>query len=175
MRKYYIIIFLFLLCSCTINSPTIVVEDYLNYYQNLNDEILLNVDKIVDEEKGYNGNQKEIYKKILRRQYSNLKYHVIDENIKKDTAYVRVEIEVYNFYYVEKIVKEHLKNNIEDFYNENNVYDISKYIDYKLDKYLNNKIRIKYEIEFKLYKDDNGWNIEYINEDILKKIHGIYK
>ena len=96
-------IFLLLLVGCSLsNSPTSKVEELLNKYQTLDNDIKSGIDNILREEK-LDETQKERYHKVIERQYRNLTYQIKNEKIDGDTAIITTEIEVYDY---KKIVNE---------------------------------------------------------------------
>lgn len=174
MKKLILFILTISLCACGINSTAKKsVENYLDSYINLSDEVLKDLDKVM-EEQTLTDSQKEIYKESIKRQYQNLKYEIINETYNGDEAQVSVKIEVYDLYLVQKNASEYLKKNINKFNDEKGVYDNNNYIDYKINLMKNAKERVIYNIEFHLIRDNDTWNISEISKTDLEKIHGIY-
>ena len=107
MKKFILciscIMIAILLSGCSMgNTPTKQVEKFLDSYKN-NDETVLNQLKdMVDSDSLMDETQKEDYNKLMQKQYSDMKYEIKDEVIDGDTATVTVELEVYDFYKINK-------------------------------------------------------------------------
>ncbi len=175
MKKILLISFLLIfLTGCNFgNTAKTPVEDYLNSYKNLNSEVLLDMEKVIEGEK-LSDNQKKVYRDILKKQYQDLKYEIIDENYDGDEAVVRVKITVYDFYKIDKSAAEYLQTNVDKFYDQEGKYDNSLYMDYKLDKMKKTTDKVDYTIEFNVVKENKIWKLNTIEENDLEKIHGIY-
>ena len=74
MKKVIVLLFMLLLVvGCNLsNTPSSKVEMYLNGLNDLNDDVVMDIETKVSSENLTNEN-KEIYKKVLRRQYEDLK------------------------------------------------------------------------------------------------------
>lgn len=174
MKKLILFILTISLCACGINSTAKKsVENYLNSYINLSDEVLKDLDKVT-EEQTLTDSQKHVYKEAIKRQYQDLKYEIINETYNGDEAQVSVKIEVYDLYLTQKNASEYLKKNISKFNNEKGIYDNNNYIDYKINLMKNAKERVTYNIEFNLITNGETWIISEMPKTDLEKIHGIY-
>ena len=146
-------------CSCMKTTAKGAVESFLDQYRNLSSSVITDMDEVVDKEK----------------QYSDLKYEIIDESYDGDTAVVESKITVYDLYKVQKEATEYLNDNPNEFNDENGQYDSVKFMDYKLEQMKKNNDTVEYTIKFNLTKDENGnWQVTEISQDDLEKIHGIY-
>ena len=119
MKKIIAVILLTLVftgCGSNLmNTPTKKVEAMLNNYITLDSKVIEDLDETLLTETIMNNDQKEHYKKILKRQYQNLSYTIKDETIDGDKATVEVEINVYDYYKINKESEAYLNNNIKDF------------------------------------------------------------
>ena len=98
MKKVLLVLMSFLLFGCAIgNTPSSKVELFLNNYNNLTDDVLLDIEKSALNE-NLNDSNKELYKNVLAKQYENMKYEIKDESIDGNTAIVTVNINVYDMY-----------------------------------------------------------------------------
>lgn len=160
-------IFLLLLVGCSLsNSPTSKVEELLNKYQTLDNDIKSGIDDILKEEK-LDETQKERYHKVIERQYRNLTYQIKNEKIDGDIAIITTEIEVYDY---KKIV-----NETNNYYQEKEDYTVEDYNNTKLDKLEKAKDKIKYTIDFEVKKDSSGnWKLSSLSNETIKKIQGMY-
>ena len=84
MKKIIVLVMMVLsLLGCNMsNTPSNEVERYLDNFNNLSDEVIMDVDSKVSMEE-LNNENKEIYKKVLLRQYENMKYEITDESIER--------------------------------------------------------------------------------------------
>ena len=162
-------------CSCMQMTARSRVEEFLDQYRNLSANVLGDLDEVVDAEADLNEEQKEKYRDVLKKQYSDLEYEIINENYDGDTAVVETKITVYDLYKAQKDATEYLNEHSDEFNDENGTYDSSKFMDYKLDQMQKNNDTVEYTINFNLTKDDNGnWQITELSQEDLEKIHGIY-
>lgn len=163
-----------MLFGCMKNNASDAVKDYLDQYRNLSSSVLDELDALTLGEL-LSEDQKEVYKDIMKKQYQNLKYEIVDESYDGDEANISVKITVYDLYKVQKDANAYMNNNMTRFYDENNVYDNTKYLDYKLEQMKNYTETVDYTINFNVLKDDNGkWTLVQPSEADLEKIHGIY-
>lgn len=175
MKKIFILlitIVLFAGCDNLMNTPIKKVERFLEKYQSLDDD-LLNELSYKTESKELTIDQKNTYRNLMKRQYSDLVYEIKDEEIDGNKAVVKVEIEVYNYFIANSKTDEYVNNHQEEFI-ENNVVNQEKYIDYKLNLMKDIDDRIKYTLELSLTKKNKNWIMDELSEDNLNKIHGLY-
>ena len=181
MKRTLVIALLLLLTACSFNigdidnTPTKKVEEYLNNYQSLSSDVVSDLDIVVERETTFNLDEKNKYRKIMKKNFQNMSYKVKDETINGDTAEVEVEINVYDYYKVNKDADNYLLEHRDEFIVDG-VYDESKFIDYKLDKMSKNTDKVKFTIYFNLSKDKNGnWSLDEVSEVDEDKILGIYQ
>ncbi len=161
-------------CDKVSNTPTKRVEELLNKYQTVDDDVLDDLNDVVDDENDLTNDQRERYKQVLKNQYSNLTYQIKEEKVDGDNATVEVEIEVYDLAKINNDVDEYMNNNRSEFTdNDGNILK-EKYTDYKLDKLEKAKDRVKYTLNLTLTKDDQEWKVDNLTETERQKIHGIY-
>lgn len=176
MKKiYYILvgaILIFLLSGCTTNTPKAKTEEYLSRYTSLSDAVKEEIDATVSSS-GLNTSNQETYRKVLERQYKNIKYEVKDESIDAQEAIVKVKITVYDLYKAEKNSLEYLNTNYNEFY-DNNILNQTKYDTYRLNNMLNITDTVDYDINFYLTKKNGTWIVDNPDDTTLEKIHGLY-
>lgn len=179
MKKILLIVLtLFCLsgCSCSNNTAKGAVEAFLDEYRNLSASVVGDMDDVVDSEENLNDEQKDKYRDILRKQYTDLTYEIISEDYNDDVAIVETKITVYNLGKSQSDASKYLNEHSEEFYDENNNYDLSKFLDYKLDLMQKNTDTISYTINFNVEKNEDGvWQVSDISQSDLEKIHGIYE
>lgn len=177
LKVLMVFAFIFMLvgCSCMQITAKDRVEEFLDQYRNLSANVLGDLDEVVDQETELTEEQKEKYRDILKKQYSDLNYEIVNEEYDGDTAVVEAKITVYDLYKAQKDATEYLNEHSEEFNDESGNYDSSKFMDYKLDKMQKNNDTVEYTINFNLTKDEDGnWQISELKQSDLEKIHGIY-
>ena len=140
----------------------------------LDSEVLSDLDVALETDTTMSNEQKDNYKKIMKKHYQNLVYEIKDETINGDDAIVEVEITVTDFNKVLDEAGVYLSDNIEEFYDENGTYSSSKYMDYRLQKLSEAKEKVKYTININVSKVDGEWTVHDVTEEMYNKINGIY-
>ena len=170
MKKILIVICLFLLCGCESSTPTKEVETYLNRYQT-NPEDYVNT-TLIDISK-YSDSQKKEYETIIKNHFQNLEYTIKEEVINANKARVKTEITVYDYSRKINDALNYKSEHVDEFM-DNEYYNESKFIDYKLSKIKNDLEKIKYTLEITLTKIDGKWYVDELSKDYKEKIYGIY-
>ena len=125
MKKLIIILFMIVLlvgCDLT-NTPSSRVSEYLDKYNSLSDEVILDIETKVSNESISNKN-KDTYKKVLGRVYG-------------DKAIVIAKISVYDLYKADIDSLNYMNENINEFYKTDNTFDNDLYDEYRLNSMLN--------------------------------------
>lgn len=158
------LVLILLLSGCAMsNSPTSKVEDLFMKYQKVDEDIALGIDNVIDYQ-NLTESHKERYRKLLEDQYKNLSYEIKDELVDGDMATVLVEIEVIDY-----------KRAISDLTFDSSIYTKESYDEEKLNRLENAKNKVKYTLEIKLTKDDDGnWKVDALTNEQIKKIQGMY-
>ena len=163
MKKIVIVTIMFSLflfgCEKMMNTPTSKVEDFLSRYQRLDKDVLKELENMVTKEDNMNEEEKKEYKALLEKQYQNLSYKIKKEIIAKDTATVDVEIEVLDYATAISKTNDNCEENT---------------IECKLKELKNVNNKVKHEITFTLNQEDGVWTIEKLNDNDVKKLHGLY-
>ena len=160
-------------CSCFDMGAKNAVTDYLSQYNNLTDDVLDDLDKVTSGE-DFTTEEQDRYKEIMKKQYQDLKYEIVNEKYNGDQAIITVKITVYDLYKANKDAYKYMTENTEEFYDKNNIYSNKKYIDYKLDQMQKMMDTTIYTIDFNVVKKDGKWIVEQPSNTDLEKIHGIY-
>lgn len=179
MKKKILSLILLLSCFLLIGcgeemTPKQAVDDYLQRYITLDDSIMDQLNDFVNKEE-LTDEQKNTYKEILRNQYSSLTYTLEQEKIDGDTAYVKAKIQVKDLYKAQKDAEAYYNEHKDEFNDDNGAYDAVKFLNYKLLQMKNATNTKKYDIEFKVIKNDNDWDVSQLSNEDLQKIHGIYE
>ena len=161
-------------CDNLMNTPTKKVELLLSKYQKKDEEVLKQLGDTLLSDTILNVDEKNTYKELLERQYSDLMYTVKNEAIDGKTAVVEVEIEVYDYNKAITESEDYLISHQDEFVDENNIVSTEKYNDYKLEMIKNMKDRVKYTINFTLSKIDEEWLVDDLTDTERQKIHGLY-
>lgn len=183
MKKIFIILIILIVmsgCSLNINNidntPTKQVEKYLNNYQKLTDDVVDDLELVIEKEKLFNKDQKNMYKDIMKRNFQNMVYTIKDETVNGNNAMVEVEITVYDHYKVIKLSDNYLNNHMSEFLKDDGTLDLEKFTDYKLKNMKKNTDKVKYTIYFNLTRDKNNkWKVDEVSEFDEEKILGIYE
>jgi|GEM_PF-2107676 len=173
MKKTILIILTLFFIGCS-NAKTAleITDEYFKKYQSLNNSILNNLNDMVNLLE-LTENQKKEYETILKKQYQNLEYQIMEEYYKNDLAIVTVKIQVYDYYQATIEFNEYYQNNLEEFY-INGEKDVIKYNDNRLKALANQTNRISHLIEIELEYKENNWHIKQPTKENLEKLHGIY-
>lgn len=175
MKKVIVIVIVLLISGCSSNiMAKDVVKDYLDGYINLSKDVKRSLDKTIEENKEFNDINKDMYKKILLKQYKDLKYVILNEEYDGDKALITVNINVYDLNKAEENAEDYLSTNLKEFYDERNKFDNQKYIDFKLNLMYEASERIDYTVVFFLNRVNKKWVLEQPTDEDLEKIHGIY-
>lgn len=168
---------IFLLTGCTslMNTPTDKVEEYLDKYKTVDNEIVDQLEKVVDEVGTMNSDNKDKYKELMKKQYQNLSYKIKDETIDGDKATVETEIEVYDYKTSMDASDRYLSEHNDEFLKEDKTVDNDKFMTYKLESLEKVKDKVTYTINFSLTKDKDGkWKLDEISDTDRLKLHGLY-
>ena len=178
MKKLITLLSIILLTGCTTldisNTPTKKVEEFLNKYQILDEEILNELDNVIEEKTKLNSENKEEYRELIKKQYKDMQYTIKEETIDGDEAKVTAQIIVKDLTKIINDAENYKRENMKEFY-ENNTYNDNLYKKYLLDKLKDTKDRVTYTLEFTLKKENTKWRLDPITEEIEDKILGIYK
>lgn len=168
-----IFIMLLILTGCGGNTPKGAVDNYLKKYRNLDSSVLIDLEDIVKKE-NLNKEQEDKYRDVLKKQYKDLSFEIVEEEYNDNVSYVTVKVSVYDLYKAQSDASKYLSNNPEKFYNDNNEYDNNKFLDYKLEEMKNMTDRVEYNVTFTVTKENDKYIVEQPSEEVLQKIHGIY-
>lgn len=177
MKKILTILSIIILTGCGAldisNTPTKKVEEFLNKYQILDEEILNELDNVIDEKINLNEENKKEYREIIKKQYKDMQYTIKEETIDGDEATVTAQIIVKDFTKIINDAEVYKRQNIKEFY-ENEIYNDNLYKKYLIEKLKDAKERVTYTLEFKAHKQNKKWVLDPITEEIEDKILGIY-
>lgn len=151
------------------NTPTKKVENFLNKYQTLNDDVLTSLDNVVSLEEDFNSKQKDRYRDIIKNNYQKMTYKIKEEEIDGDNATVTVEIEVLDYSKILSDADNYRLEHKAEFED-----DQSKFIDYRLEQLEKAKEKVKYTMDLSLTKVDEEWVLDDLSKENEAKLNGIY-
>ena len=160
-------------CACTMTKASDAVKEYLGKYNNQDAEVLVELDTLVKEE-NLSDEQQEKYKDVMKKQYTDLKYEIVDETYNGDEAIVTTKITVYDLYKAQQDAEKYKEEHEDEFKNDNKVYDAKLFLDYKIEEMKKSDKTVEYTIDFKVIKKDGKWVMDNVSTKDLEKIHGIY-
>lgn len=176
--KKMVIVFAMLVClsGCNnvMNTPTKEVEEFLGKYQTIDQKVIEQLDSVLATDITMTEEQKEEYKKLMKKQYQNLSYKIKDETIDGEHAEIVTEIEVYDYNGAMEDADEYLRINGSEFLKEDGSTDEEKFMNYKINSMKDMKNKVTYTITFTLTKQDDTWELDDITDIDRQKIHGIY-
>lgn len=158
--------------ACSDNNSRYQVNKYMNSYININNKVLSQVYKEVDKLE-LNEENNILYKEVLLRQFSDLKYEIIGSTMDTNNCIYNLEIEVYDF---KKIIDKMESNLLLDpsEYIEDNKFDKNLYDKAKFTNMLNTENRVNYYININVIKDNDEWIVNNLDRDSLLKLEGLY-
>lgn len=109
-----------LLSGCSMdNTPTKKVENFLDNYKNQDETVLAQLKEMIDTDTLMDEDQRTTYSDIMKKQYEDMTYEIKDEVIDGDTATVTAEIEVYDYYKINRESQDYYNNNPNEFATDN--------------------------------------------------------
>lgn len=176
MKKLLMLFLAIALTGCTdlSNTPKKRVEEFLHNYQTLDSAVISDLDETISKDNSLSVTQADTYKGIMKKHYQNLTYEIKEDKIDGDNATVTVLITVTDFKKVLDEVNSYMNSNVTEFYDENGIYSMAKYNDYRLQKLSEAKDKVKYTIYLNLFKENDEWKITNISKDTYDKINGVY-
>ncbi len=176
MKKVLICLVLILVgCTDLSNTPNKRVEEFLKKYQMLDSDVINDLDNVIAKETDFTTSQAYAYRDIMKKQYQSLSYEIKEDTIDGDSAFVTVEITVYDLRSALIEAENYLNTHMEEFVLENGDYSVAKYNDYRLEKLKQVKDKVQYTIYFNLTKVNKKWQLDEIDQITYDKINGIYK
>ena len=175
MKKYIIILVKILfLCACDMKgAPSLKVSEYLDSYNSLSEPVIQDMETAIQAENLTSENT-SLYREVLMKQYKDLKYDIVEENIEGDKAIVKVKITVYDLHNSKVESENYMNEHQDEFMDADNLFDDIAYMKYRLEKMFEVKDTITHDIEFNLTKENDEWKINDIDRVTLEKIHGLY-
>ena len=175
MKKVLLVLLSLVLFGCSLsNTPSSKVELYLNNFNNLTDEVLMDIETSALNENLSDANREQ-YKNVLSKQYENMKYEIKDESVDGNTAIVTANVKVYDLYKIEKESMNYMGEHLNEFSDSDGVFSNDLYNTYRINQLLNAKDKVDYEIKFYLDRKNDEWVLRNPERETLEKINGLYK
>lgn len=160
-------------CGCVTNKASDAVRSYLNKYNTENETVMTELDNLI-KENNFSEEESNNYKEIMKKQYKDLSYKIVEEKYNGDEATVSTKITVYDLYNIQKDADTYKNEHPKEFIDEDGNYDANKFLKYKLEQMKKETKQVEYTIDFKVTKKNGEWVIENVSNEDLEKIHGIY-
>ncbi len=175
MKKYIIVLVtLLFLCACNMKGgPSLKVSEYLDSYNSISEKVIQDMEQSIQTE-NLSPDNTSLYREVLMKQYKDLKYDIVEENIDGNNAEVKVKITVYDLHNSKVESENYMNEHQDEFMNEENIFDEVKYMKYRLQNMFEVKDTITHDVKFNLTMVDDEWKINDIDRVTLEKIHGLY-
>ncbi len=122
-----------------------------------------------------NSYQEQRYKEIIKKQYRNIRYEIIDEYVGDVDSNITVKVTVTDLKDSYEKANSYVIAHKDKFLNSSNEMDDKKAIDYKLGQLEKAVDSIDYSITINFYKNDkNQWVMSELSSSDLDKISGIF-
>jgi hypothetical protein len=154
-------------------APSLKVSEYLDNYNSLSEPVIEDLETAIQSENLTSDNT-SLYREVLMKQYRDLKYDIVEENINGDNAEVKVKVTVYDLYNSKVESENYMNEHQDEFLTEESIFDEVAYMKYRLQQMFEVKDTITHDVTFNLTKVDNEWKINDIDRVTLEKIHGLY-
>ena len=165
MKKILIVLFvIFFFAGCSLlednSKPEEAVDMFFEKYRTLDDDIISQLKDVIDGE-DLEDSSKEKYQELMEKQYDQF-------------AYVIIELTVLNYRSAVLEAEQELKNNPENFNDEQGNFSEKKYMEYKIDKMDKVTDTTTHTIELTMIKENGMWKIDQMTSDDISKLHGLY-
>lgn len=175
MKKLLMLLVLIFLVGCNnSNTPVDEVEKFLSKYQNLDNEIIVGLNKELEDDTSLTEEQRTLYLDLWKKHYKSLKYSIKDSKIEDDRAIVVASIEVSDYTKSMNESDIYRENHMEEFQDEAGNYDIVKFNDFKINRLMNVADTVKFDIDFHVIKTDGKWVLSELTNDDYLKLSGMY-
>ena len=158
-------------------TPTERVEEWMMTFQKRDEGV---VKELTDWLMGQDLEEEDRneYQNALEKQYQNLSYEIVSEEINGEDATVVAEIEVLDYHSSMVQSRDYFANHQEEFIDEvkedNEIDDLKEFTTYKIKELSKVEDKTKYQIIFELVKINNDWQIQDIDSSTFLKMYGLY-
>lgn len=166
-----VIVVLFLVFRSNSKSPNTLTRKYMNRYLHLDNKVVEKIKYPFGD--SLTSKQKSRYQEIIKKQYKDMTYDIVKEEVNEADAVITVNFSVYDL----KSAMDKAVQYIEaypDRFRKEGVLQGEKVVDYKLDILESYRDRITYSVSFTYYKKDGAWELMDLSNTDLEKLDGIY-
>ena len=178
MKKILIVLFVvFFFTGCSLlednSKPEEAVDMFFEKYRTLDDDIISQLKDVIDGE-DLEDSSKEKYQELMEKQYDQFAYVIKDIKQDDTSAVATIELTVLNYRSAVLEAEQELKNNPENFNDEQGNFSEKKYMEYKIDKMDKVTDTTTHTIELTMIKENGMWKIDQMTSDDISKLHGLY-
>ena len=178
MKKILIVLFvIFFFAGCSLlednSKPEEAVDMFFEKYRTLDDDIISQLKDVIDGE-DLEDSSKEKYQELMEKQYDQFAYVIKDIKQDDTSAVATIELTVLNYRSAVLEAEQELKNNPENFNDEQGNFSEKKYMEYKIDKMDKVTDTTTHTIELTMIKENGMWKIDQMTSDDISKLHGLY-
>ncbi len=174
MKKFCLLLgVLFFLTGCTNNKAIDPVVSYLEKFRNHDKEVMSALDELLRQEDLLE-EQEDIYKLIMKRQYTDLEYSIKEEIYNGNKATILVDIMVYDYENSKQKARLERDEHLKDYTLSSGVVDKDKFMNLQLKYMKEEKKRVKYTLLLSVKWEQEEWVLEPPDYKVIEKIHGIY-
>ncbi len=154
-------------------SPEELTNQFFIKYQKEKEEVVSKIQWEFDDE--LSDTQLQRYKQLMKKQYRNLKYSIINSDNGDNDCNVEVHLTVIDLKSAYDKANSYVESHRESFEDEKGDLDINKIIDYKLEQLESAKEIIDYSLKINFYKDSSDhWLMSQLSLSDLQKIDGVF-
>ena len=154
-------------------SPVGMTHSYLKRFQKEDKSLTSKITYPFSD--NLNSNQEQRYKEIIKKQYRNIKYSILDEYVGEVDSNITVQVSVKDLKETYEQANSYVFAHKDKFLDESGNLDNDKVINYKLEQMEKAKDTIEYSIVINYYKNSNNqWEMTELSSTDLKKISGIF-
>lgn len=154
-------------------TPEELTNQFFIKYQKEKEEVVSKIQWEFDDE--LSDTQLQRYKQLMKKQYRNLKYSIINSDNGDNDCNVEVHLTVIDLKSAYDKANSYVESHRENFEDEKGDLDINKIIDYKLEQLESAKEIIDYSLKINFYKDSSDhWLMSQLSLSDLQKIDGVF-
>ena len=154
-------------------SPMGLTKEYFDKYVKEDKSVTSKI--VYDFSDKLNSYQEKRYKEIIKKQYRNLHYSIVDSYVGEGDAHITVEITVVDLKSAYEKSSSYIQAHEDKFLNNEGSLDDEKVIDYKLEQLEKTKESVSYSLLFDFYRNDvNHWEMMKVSDADVSKINGTF-
>lgn len=159
------------------STPRERVEEWMMNYQQREEGVVNElVDWLMDQD--LEDEERTNYQSVLEKQYQNLSYEILSEEIDGNMATVVAEIEVLDYHTSMSNSRDYFLNHQEEFLEtpvtEDEIDNQKELKSYQIEELGRVEDTTKYQITFELIQVNNDWQIKDVDTSTFLKMYGLY-